>query len=215
MRATPQSSFRQPLDEVLGTVSCVRVLRELVLHGQPLTASELAERTALSRPSVGEALDRLMGLGLVEPVGTARSTPYRVRDAHFLAEPLGRLFREEAERRQAVAENLRAIARRADPAPDAVWIYGSVARGEDRPDSDLDVVVVAARPEHRASLEAHFRDALLELEDRWDLPSTSVVVLTAEEVRNGVEAGESFYLDLREDAVPVFGSFRAEVFSRG
>lgn len=215
MRATPQSSFRQPLDDALGTVSCVRVLRELVLHGQPLAASELAERTALSRPSVGEALDRLVGLGLVEPVGTARSTPYRVRDGHFLAEPLGRLFRREAERREVVAGDLRAVARGVEPTPEAVWIYGSVARGEDRPGSDLDIVVVAARAEDRAPLEAHFRDALLELEDDWDLPATSVVVLTPGEIRDGVEAGESFYEELREDAVPVFGSFRAEVFSGG
>lgn len=215
MRATRQSTFRQPLDELLGTVSCVRVLRELTLHGHPLSASELAERTSLSKPSTGEALAKLVKLDAVETVGTGRYVQYRFRDSHSLARPLQNLFRQEERRRKRVFEALRSIAERAGPSPIAVWVYGSVARGEDHPGSDLDVVVVASSPSDRQALGDEFRDALADLEDRWDLPHCSVVVVTAEEVRAGIEREEEFYLRLQDDAVPVFGPPPLKTSNRG
>lgn len=215
MRATRQSTFRQPLDELLGTVSCVRVLRELTLHGEPLSASELAERTALSRPSAGDAVTKLVELNAVETIGTGRYVQYRLRDSHFLARALQALFRQEARRRTRVFEALRETAERADPGPRAVWLYGSVARGEDRPGSDLDLLVVPSPSESRQALGDLFRDALADLEDRWDLPPCSVVVVTEAEVREGMDDEEEFFLRLRDDAVPVFGQLPPETLNRG
>lgn len=215
MRATRQSTFRQPLDELLGTVSCVRVLRELTLHGQPLSASELAERTALSRPSAGDAVTKLVELKVVETIGTGRYVQYRLRDSHFLARALQDLFRQETRRRKRVFEALRETAEGADPGPRAVWLYGSVARGEDRPGSDLDLLVVAASSENRQALGDLFRDALADLEDRWDLPPSSVVLVTEAEVREGMDDEEEFFLRVRDDAVPVFGQLPPETPDRG
>lgn len=215
MRTTRQSTFQQPLDEILGTVSCVRILRELTLHGHPLSASDLAERTSLSKPSVGEALARLVRLNAVETVGTGRYVQYRLRDSHFLAQPLQDLFRREEGRRKRVFEALREMAERAEPSPKAVWVYGSIARGEDRPGSDLDLVVVAPTSGDRQTLGDVVRDALADLEDRWDLPPCSVVVVTEREVREGVDAEEEFFLRLRDDAVPVFGQLPFETMTRG
>lgn len=215
MRTKRESSFRQPLDEILGTVSCVRVLRELTLHGEPLSASDLADRTSLSRPSAGDALRRLVGSGLIATVGTGRYVTYRLHESHFLAEALQRLYRRERERQEGVFEALREIAGRADPDPVAVWIYGSVARGSDRPESDLDIVVIASSRTDRPALEDVFRDALLDLEEDWDLPSCSVVLLTEEEVRKGVEQGKEFFENLSDDAVPVYGQLRSEVLAGG
>lgn len=215
MRATRQSTFRQPLDELLGTVSCVRVVRELTLHGEPLSASELAERTTLSRPSAGDAVTKLVELNAVETIGTGRYVQYRLRESHFLARALQDLFRQEARRRSRVFEALRETAEHADPGPRAVWLYGSVARGEDRPGSDLDLLVVASSSESRQALGDLFRDALADLEDRWNLPPCSVVVVTETEVREGMDDEEEFFLRLRDDAVPLFGQLPPEAPDRG
>lgn len=215
MRATRQSTFRQPLDRLLGTVSCLRVLRELTLYGRPLSASELAERTSLSKPSTGEALAKLVELDAVETVGTGRYAQYRLCESYFLAQPLQELFRQEERRRKRVFEALRTIAERAERSPVAVWMYGSVARGEDRPGSDLDLAVLASSASDRQALGDEFRDALADLEDRWSLPPCSVVVVTEEEVREGIDGEEEFYLHLRDDAVPVFGELPFETLTRG
>lgn len=210
-----QSSFRHPLDDVLGTISCVRVLRSLILHGAPQNPSALADRTALTKPAVGDALTRLVAHDLVEPVGTGRYVTYRLRDSHFLAPRLKTLFRQEEAREEQVFGALEQIAKEADPSPVAVWLYGSVARGTDRPDSDFDVVIVAESPQHRGLLEDVFRKAVVDLEDAWSLPPVSVVVVTTEEARKGWKKEEDFYVHLREDAVPVYGKLRTEVFSHG
>lgn len=215
MRATGQSSFRQPLDEVLGTVSCVRILRETILYGLPLGVSELAERTSLSRSTANESVARLVDLTVLETVGTGRYAQYQLRESHFLAGPLQDLFQQEDGRRKRMFGALRDIADQAEPRPTAVCLYGSVVRGEDRPGSDLDLLVVAASPAHRRALGDRFRNSLTELEERWDLPAFSVVVLTEDELRDGAHQEKEFFVNLGRDAVPVYGQVPAEVMMSG
>lgn len=210
-----QSSFRHPLDDVLGTISCVRVVRQLILHGAPQSPSALADRTLITKPAVGDALERLRAHDLIEQIGTGRYVTYRLRDSHFLVPLLKELFRQEEAREEQVFAELEQIAEEADPSPAAVWLYGSVARGTDRPGSDLDVVVIVKSPQDRGFVEDFFRKAVADLEDVWNLPPVSVVVVTAEEVRKGWKEEKEFYTHLREDAVPVYGQLRAEVFSHG
>lgn len=215
MRPTRQSSFRQPLDEVLGTVSCVRILREMILYGLPVGVSELAERTSLSRSTANESVARLVDLTVLEAVGTGRYVQYQLRESHFLAEPLQNLFQHEDQRRGHVFEALREVAEQAEPRPTAVCLYGSVVRGEDRPESDLDLLVVVASPAQRQELGDRFRAAVTGLEDRWDLPACSVIVLTEDEVRKGAHEGKEFFVNLGRDAVPVYGQAPAEVLIGG
>jgi len=215
MRTTRQSSFRQPLDEVLGTVSCVRILREMTLYGLPVGVSELAERTSLSRSTANETVARLVDLTVLEAVGTGRYAQYQLCESHFLAGPLQALFQQEDQRPGHVFEALREVAEQAEPRPTAVCLYGSVVRGEDRPGSDLDVLVVGASPAHRHALGDRFRVALTELEERWDLPACSVIVLTEDEIRDGARQGKEFFVNLGLDAAPIYGQLPAEVLIGG
>lgn len=208
MRTARQSTFRQPLDEILGTVSSVRTLRELVRHGEPLIPADIARRTEMTSASIGSALDRLDRLGIVEPVGSGARPSYRLRDGHFLAEPIRRLFRREAARREHLFDALADLAERTEPRPVAVCLYGSVARRSDRPGSDLDLVALVASDRDRPAVESSFSDALLDLEEEWNLPPTSLVVLTEDELAEGTEREKEYFLNLLEEAVPVFGRLR-------
>ena len=200
MRTQAQSFLRQPLSAVFANPAGVRVLRALAQHGGELSAPMLAERSRLTRPSVLAALDHLAALGLVESVGSVRQRLHRIDQGHPLAPSLSALFAAEAGRFDAIFEAVRAAAGEAGVA--AAWLYGSVARGDDRPDSDLDLAMVAS-----ADLNAEktaLRAALRMLEDEWRL-TVSVVALDAEDVGRLSQEGDPWWRALLAEAVPLVG----------
>jgi hypothetical protein len=87
-----------PLDEILGTVGTVRVLRALSNPGHPRWSAHLAFLTELSRSSVWDAVNRLSAHGIVEPVHewhAGSSVPFRIARRHPLARMVTLLFDEE------------------------------------------------------------------------------------------------------------------------
>lgn len=195
----------QPLDGVIGRISQVRVMRALSLHGAGLTPPELARRTGLSRAGVWKALESLEGLGVVEPVGSGHSVPYRMSPTHPIAGAIHRLFEEEAGRADAVLAAVRSGAAALQPPPLAVWIFGSVARAEDRPGSDLDIAVVADSDEAARGCASRLRDALGDMAEKWAVRPSVISLSSAELERLRNQAGD-FWQRLIEDAIPLVGA---------
>jgi DNA-binding transcriptional ArsR family regulator len=126
-----QSAFRAPLNAILGTEANVRVLRELVLAGIPLTRSEIARRSGLSLPGAAGALEKLQDAGIVEPAGGGSRPAVQLRAGHPLRTILQALFHQEASRLPALMDDMRALVSGLDPLPRAAWIEGPVAEGAD------------------------------------------------------------------------------------
>ena len=95
---TRQSTLRYPLTEILGSVACVRTLRELMRHGGELSVSTLVLRTGLAKRSVQTALGTLEALGVVEGLGFSRGRLFRVRRTHPLTAAFEQLFEAEEQR---------------------------------------------------------------------------------------------------------------------
>jgi len=209
MRTEPQSFLRHPLSAVYANPANVRVLRALARHGGELSAPMLAERSRLTRPSVLAALDHLAALGFVESIGSVRQRLHRIDRAHPLAPTLSALFAAEADRFDRIIEGIRAAAAKVGVA--AAWLYGSVARGEDGADSDLDLAVVASRD--LGVEKAALRDALRALEGEWRF-SASVVALDAADIRRLVREDDPWWRSLLADAVPLVGPDPATLAGR-
>ncbi len=204
MAHRPQGALFRTLDTVLGRVSHVRILRVLSLHGGPLTPPELAWRSGLSRAGAWNALDALEEVGIARSVGTGGSVPYALVDAHPLTPSIRAIFEEEAARVDEVLAGVRDAAASLDPAPLGVWLFGSAARGEERPDSDLDIAVVAEdEPTARRHAEA-LREVLMDLADRYAV-RPSVISLSRTEVDSMRNEGREFWQRLVRDGVPLFG----------
>lgn len=148
------------LDALLGTTTKVRVLRALLPLDSPVSGNE-AQRLAgvRSAGSMWAALDELSEIGILSREQTRGSHLYRVNREHDLFPPLAALYETEAVRLSPLREWLRERVAEAGMLDTvrAVILFGSQARGEAAPGSDVDLLVIV-EDENRVSAA---RDALL------------------------------------------------------
>ena len=181
------------------------MLRELVRHGGELSVPALVSATRLSKEAVRTLVQGdLSAVGIVERLGTDRTALYRVRVDHPLRGALDRLFDEEDAYSRRVFASLADAARAATPEALAVWLYGSVARGDDGLDSDLDVVVILPDDRLDSAID-RYRAALSRLLD-GDLVVLSVIGLSMRDVQRLAEEDALWWRNLVADAVPMLGS---------
>jgi predicted nucleotidyltransferase len=197
-----QSALRHPLTAILGSVATVCTLRELMRHGGELSAPSLVRRTGLAKASVRQALKSLETMRIVEALGAGRSRLFRVRPAHPLAPTLDALFLSEEKRFDAVLDAVRIAAGRCDGLV-AAWLYGSVARGEDRETSDVDIAVVG-QPGTVPQIEEAVRESLGVAEDRLAF-TASVVALDTDDVLRLDAENDRWWAGLAQDALRLFG----------
>lgn len=149
------------------------------------------------------ALATLAGIGIISSEGTGRARLYRLNDRHPLATSLEALFEQEALRyfniRAVVTEVVSAVR----PNVVAAWIYGSVARGEDRPDSDLDIAVVTPSEKPESGLQ-EIREALVTHGEELGF-NPSVVGLTLEDVARLSSARDPWWGGVEANALLILG----------
>lgn len=149
-----ESALRSPLNDILGTEANVRLLRVLSQAPLPMSATELAQRAAITISGVGRALGALEQTGIIEFIGVGRRRPVQLRRAHPLAPALEALFAAEAQRVTTIFARIRTAAETIMPAPRSVWVEGPVARGNDRPGDVVVVGLLAGAKELDATVEA-------------------------------------------------------------
>lgn len=203
-----ESYLRYPTSTLLATPGSLRVLRELLDADIPIPVRTLADRTRLSAQAVRNTLAGLCRGRIVEELGEGRSRLYRPDVSHPLYLPLGALFRAEAERYETIVDALRDAIRNLTPTPLGAWIYGSVARGEDVPDGDLELLVVAADDEVETPV-ARLREMVSPIEDVQRL-WISVLGLSPADVRR-LAPDDRWWKSATRPYRPVFGKSPLEL----
>lgn len=180
-------------DDILGSRTKLRLLRVLYAHpGREFSIRELAGAVGQSLGSVHPALGQLLGTRVVLMRRIGRSRVVRVNRAHPLYETLASLFREETSALAGVArEFARALPRQGI---EAAVLFGSVARGEPRARSDIDILVVVDDPSRSAAVGKVAASML----DRFDA-NVSPLVLTRNEVARRLGAFDSLLLTIASE----------------
>lgn len=112
------------------------VLAVLLRTGAPLTGRRIhALVEGHSLGAVQQALRDLMRLGVITTETIGRAGVHRINESHEAIAPLRSLA--------SPIEMLTRVVRDTAPDVEAVIVFGSVARGEARTDSDIDLVVIA------------------------------------------------------------------------
>jgi predicted nucleotidyltransferase len=199
MKPVVQSFFRYPLDRIFENPAHVRVLRALTRHGGLMTTKMVMDQTNLTRMTVLAAIDRLAEMGLAGIAGSQRQRLNRFNDTTPLAAAIKGMFLQEAARYDTMIKVVREKSGRLGA--EAVWIYGSVARGQDRPGSDIDIAVVC--PNGKSTQIA---DALRGQLQRLGPGEPSVVVFDANEVQRLEHEQDPWWLAVKRDASVVLGA---------
>lgn len=204
------------LDEVLGSATKVRVLRALMALGSAVSGNEARLLAGVqSKSGMQSALRDLTELGIVEREETRRIQLFRINRDHDLVEPLRALFGEEHKRvtrlRKALEEVLEAGAVREHTL--SIIMFGSNARGDARPASDLDLLVVVGAKAQIERVSEVLIDAIPGMRRRFGL-QLSPLVLEKARVRERFRDGDPLMQDVLSEGRTLFGTHFHELVER-
>lgn len=167
-----------------------------------LTTSTVANLAKLTKPSVLSALRQLIEAGAVEALGLDRQRLYRFAEEGVLGSALNALFEAESQSYRDIVEAVRSSAE--NSGAKSAWLYGSVARGEDRPGSDIDVAVVCASG--RAFNVATAMREQLSIAWRRTGFNASVVAVDFSDIERLEREEDPWWQAVKRDAVVVMGA---------
>jgi len=143
--------WNDTLEEVAGSKLKIRIIRTLCESGRPLTGMKLARAGRYSHTQTYKALDELETLGVVTKEYVGASHLYSLNSTSYIVnEMLAPALVAEKKMLGALASK---FYKRIGKNLVSITLYGSVARLEDEPGSDLDLILVARDTADLESLE--------------------------------------------------------------
>lgn len=170
------------------------VLSVLLRTGAPLTGRQIhgLVRDRHSLWSVQEALKALTRLGVVETQTIGRAGVHTISEGHAAVAHLRALADPLAMLRAAIAES-------AGSEVESVIVFGSIARGEAREGSDIDLAVIASSGwDGRTDLENSVRTKVGN--------GCDVLVFTPSQFQQLASSGEPVVSDILRDGLALIGS---------
>ncbi len=208
--------FSQPLDQILGNASKVRILRFLCRKGGEWSGRRIAAELGLNPVTAHAALRALHLATVLEFRKVGNSFVYSLRDDHYLVRQVLRpLFEQEAQTLEHLRQRLteQFIAKvRGDIV--TVALYGSVARGQERPTSDLDLVVLVVSERAKAPVRAALDRAWESVVKEFGNP-LAAYVSTVSEARQKYRRGLPLWQNILAHHQPVWGQSLKEALGDG
>lgn len=172
--------LHHPLDQLLSTGAKVKVLRVLLRHpDRAWTGRELAVAARVSAPQTIASLRDLEGAGMVQRRVVGRAHEWRLIHENALVGTLTGLYTFEHDLplrlERDLAKSLKGLGVR------RAVLFGSVARGEETDQSDIDLLIEVRSDRDRDEVEKELTPLFLEIHRRFGL-SLSPYVLTRQQL---------------------------------
>ncbi len=133
--------LQQPLNWILSAQSSVAVIRALKDSKEGMSGRAISRAAGFTHQACRQALSKLDAVGCIERQGSGKIQLVRLNFNHLLVkDALLPLFRAEKHFTRSIREIIRKEFR--DYARSAT-LFGSVARKEDRPGSDVDLLLIS------------------------------------------------------------------------
>jgi len=131
--------YHATLDDILGSRLKVRILRLFCRTVTSYTGREVASLTAYSHTQALTVLEELVRNGLLRRIRVGAAYSYSLNEEHILVKKL--LLPAFDLEYELLAEVATAFKEGMGDDLVSLKVFGSVARGEERPDSDLDLIL--------------------------------------------------------------------------
>jgi len=188
-----------------------RILAVLAGTTAELNLRTIARLSGVSLAQASRVMPGLVDLGIVARRDVPPAALFRLVPDHVAARPLLELARA----RTTVLNQLGRSAGRLAPPPASVVVYGSLARGDSRPDSDIDILVV--RPRNVSDDDNRWHDDL----ETWRQQAqqltgnrTGVLEVDEREVPRLLRSRRPLWADIRRDGIVVSGRTLDELAGR-
>jgi hypothetical protein len=193
--------FVRPVEAVIPGAQG-KLLAALARITGPVTLRAVAELSDVSIAQCSRVLGTLVELGVVERVDVPPAALFRLVRDHVAVQPLLELTAS----RDRYLQGLGKAAGRVRPAPVSIVVFGSLARGEARVGSDIDVLIV--RPSAVGSDDVRWRDSVATWTHGAERASGNVVNLLEvdeAEARRLLRASRGAWSSIRREGLGVFG----------
>ena len=167
--------FQHGLDDLFGNPIRIRALRVLTRFPERgFTGRELARICDASPSQTNAALESLRDSGVVFREIVGRSHVWQLAQEHVLRDVLVNVFRAEADSSKMLKREIE-ILLRALPIQRA-FLFGSVAQGEGRPTSDVDLFVEVKSRTEKEAVESALSAASARFALRFGNPLSGLVL---------------------------------------
>jgi predicted nucleotidyltransferase len=205
------------LNAVLGSTAKVRILRAVLPLTSAVSGREARELAGVrSQSGAQQALGQLAQLGILAEERIRGARLYRVNRQHHLVSCIRALFEAEQQR----ASLLRDLVKQELESKDLlssvhfVVLFGSVARGDARPDSDVDLLVVTGTARTNARVGGALQ-AVAERAERTLGVRLSPLVMALPRLRQRYRSGDPLLHNIAAEGRVLLGSSLREMVETG
>jgi len=144
--------IKRPLDDLFGNPNNVRVLRHMILYPSPvITGRGIARELGMSRATCIRSLNNLVDLGIITRKRVGSSATFELAESSaLLTDILEPAFRAESQMFQGLVDTMLVGIKGKCV---AAYLFGSVARGEDTPSSDVDILLILKQHGDKPTVE--------------------------------------------------------------
>ncbi|MBI3320631.1 MAG: nucleotidyltransferase domain-containing protein [Candidatus Omnitrophica bacterium] len=198
--------FGHPLDGILGSKSKVRILRFLCRKGGEWSGRRVAAELAMTPVTAHKSLRALREATVLDLRKVGSHFFYSLRDRHYLIrEVLRPLFERELNARARLVDVLtRGLSAKLRSRIVTAALYGSLARGEERSSSDMDLLLLVDSAEAEAGIRSEL-DRLSDVVMSTFGNPLAVYVKTVREAQRKARRGLPLFANILSDHQLLWG----------
>ncbi|MDI6732042.1 MAG: nucleotidyltransferase domain-containing protein [Candidatus Margulisbacteria bacterium] len=194
--------FNQPLDDLLGQQSKVKLIRFLVKTNAEMAGRELARAVGLAQRITHSALMELWKQGIVRMRRVGSAKLYKLNEENlFVSDALRPLFAFEDKLQNHMTQLLiRALKNDID----SIILFGSMAEGGERPDSDIDLLIIIKERVNLSTIDEKIDEISLLVSKKFG-NLLSPVLLKASQFRLKYQKNDKFVKSIVKKGKIIYG----------